>query len=245
MTATLVFLAVYAVFVSLVGWLVARLVARRWPAVRMPVLIAATAMTAIACLPVPIHGGFILLGPELARETISEWRRARASAAETRRETRADSRFAGWLPSASVGDAWRDPATGLVWSRPVWRAAEVTPAAMAEAQRRCAALEPAGYWALPRNAEFFWLARTDRASGAWLAEMFLWPEGLSLPTLIPLSRSTAADGAASQSSGRSGAEVRCVAVTPPAPVRGYRSADIPLAEWNAFQVGLTAPAAAR
>ena len=244
MTATIVFLAVYAVFVSLVGWLVARIVAWRWPAVRLPVLIAATAMTAIVCLPVPIHGGFILLGPELARETWSEWRRTRAAAAEIRRETRLDSRFAGWLPDTAVGDAWRDPATGLVWSGPIGVASGITPAGLREAQRQCAALAPAGYWALPRVAEFYWLARSERASGAWLAEAFLWPEGLSLPSLVPLSR-PAGTVSVGQGSTPATADVRCVAVTPPAPVRGYRTDDIPLTEWNAFQVGLTTPAAAR
>ena len=137
-----------------------------------------------------------------------------------------------------------DPATGLVWSPPLGPAAEVTPAELKEAQKRCAARPPAGYWALPRVAEFYWLARSDHAEGMWLAEMFLWPEGLSLPSLVPLARPAGAV-AAGQSSALAVAAVRCVAVTPPAPVRGYRSDDIPLTEWNTFQLRMTAPPDAR
>ncbi len=240
MAAAVILIAIYAVVVSLLGWLAARLVPRRWPRLRAPVVIAATGVAAVACIPVPIHGGFILLGPEVARETWSEWRRTRAAAAEIRRETRLDSRFAGWLPAEAAGDGWRDPATGLVWSAPLGPVAAVTPAALQEAQRQCAALAPAGYWALPRVAEFFWLARSDHAAGRWLAEAFLWPEGLSLPSLVPLSPASGVVSAG-QPSAPTVAAVRCVAVTPPAPVRGYRSDDIPLAEWNAFQLRMTAP----
>jgi hypothetical protein len=232
--------AIYAVVVAGLGWMVARFVPRRWPWLRAPVVIAATAVAAVACIPIPIHGGVMLLGPTVAREAVDEWRRSRAATAEVRRETRLDRRFAAWLPADAVGDAWRDPATGLVWTGSIGTPTAITPDGLAEARARCAVLAPAGYWALPRTAEFFWLARTDHASGRWLADAFLWPEGISVPTLVALSR---ADGpvAANQPSGPGDAAVRCVAVTPPAPIRGYRADDVPLAEWNAFQIGLTNP----
>jgi len=240
MAVALAFIALYAVVVAGLAWAAARLVPGRWRRGRLPVFYGAVALIAVACLPVPIHGGFLLLGPEVARETWAEWRRSRAVAAEARRETHADARFAGWLPADAVGDGWRDPATGLVWSPAIWRVDAITPAALAEGQRRCAARPPSGYWALPRNAEFFWLARTDRAEGAWLADAFLWPDGVSLPARLTLGRGAEAEAAAPDQRGAPDVtEVRCVAVTPPAPVRGYRSADIPLAEWNAFQLRLT------
>ena len=233
--------AIYAVVVAGLGWIAARLVPRRWPWLRTPVVIAATAVAAVACIPIPIHGGFILLGPEVAREAVAEWRRSRAVTAEVRRETRLDHRFVDWLPADAIGDAWRDPATGLVWTGPIGEPAAITAAGLADARQRCTDLAPAGYWALPRTSEFFWLARTDRALGRWLADAFLWPEGISLPTLVPLSRPVA-PVATGQPTTPVGAAVRCVAVTPPAPIRGYRSDDVPLAEWNAFQLQLTAPA---
>jgi hypothetical protein len=232
--------AIYAVVVAGLGWIAARLVPRRWPWLRAPVVIAATAVAAVACIPIPIHGGFILLGPEVAREAVAEWRRSQVATAEMRRETRLDRRFADWLPADAIGDAWRDPATGLVWTGPIGEPAAITAAGLADARQRCADLAPAGHWALPRTSEFFWLARTDRASGRWLADAFLWPEGISLPTLVPLSRPEGTV-AAGQPTASAGAAVRCVAVTPPAPIRGYRSDDVPLAEWNAFQIGLTNP----
>jgi hypothetical protein len=240
MAALAIFVTLYALAAAGLGWLAARLVPKRWPWLRAPVIVAATAVIAVACLPVPTHGGLILLGPELAREAVREWRRSRAATAEIRRETRLDRRFVDWLPADAVGDAWRDPATGLVWTGPIGESTAITPDGLAEARARCAGLTPAGYWAVPRTAEFFWLARTDHASGRWLADAFLWPEGISLPTLVALSRP---DGpvAASQPAVAGTVEVRCVAVTPPAPIRGYRSDDVPLAEWNAFQVGLTNP----
>lgn len=241
MALALGFIGLYVVVVAGLAWAAARLVPRRWLGGRAPVFYTAAALLAVACLPVPIHGGFLLLGPEVARETWAEWRRSRATAAEAQREQAADARFAGWLAAEAIGDGWRDPATGLVWSPAIWRTSEITPEALAEGRRRCAARVPASYWALPRNAEFFWLARTDRAEGAWLADAFLWPDGLSLPTRVTFARRRAlpADATPDQRGGPDGTDVRCVAVTPPAPVRGYRAADIPLAEWNAFQLRLT------
>ena len=240
MTALVILVAIYAVVVASLGWIAARLVSRRWPWLRAPVVVAATAVAAVACIPIPIHGGFLLLGPTMAREAVGEWRRSRTATAEIRRETRLDRRFANWLPAEAVGAGWRDPATGLVWTEAVGEPVAITPDGLSEARERCSALEPAGYWALPRTSEFFWLARTDRASGRWLADAFLWPEGISLPTLVPLSRPAGAV-ASGQPTTSTGAAVRCVAVTPPAPIRGYRSDDVPLAEWNAFQLRLTAP----
>jgi hypothetical protein len=55
----------------------------------------------------------------------------------------------------------------------------------------------------------------------WLAEVCLWPEGLSIPSLVPLVRPAGAV-TAGQSSALAVAAVRCVAVTPPAPVRAAR-----------------------
>lgn len=235
------FLVVYMVAVAGAAWGVSRLVPRRWPWRRRALAVSAGVAIAVACLPVPIHGGFILLGPEVVRETWAEYRRSRAVAAEAQRETRADTRFAGWLPADAIGDGWRDPATGLVWSPAIWQTPVVGPDALAEGQQRCAARAPAGYWALPRNAEFFWLARTDRAAGVWLADAFLWPEGLSVAARLGLQAAATSTGAdAGQRLAPDATDVRCVAVTPPAPVRGYRSGDIPLAEWNAFQVRLVA-----
>ncbi len=231
----LILLGLYAVLVAGVAWAVARMLGGRARG-----FYVAAALLAVVFLPVPTHGGCLLLGPEVARDTWAEYRRSRAVVAEARRETRVDTRFAGWLPADAIGDGWRDPATGLVWSPAIWRTPAVGPEALAEAQRRCAARAPAGYWALPRNAEFFWLARTDHAAGIWLADAFLWPEGLSVAARLSISSATSTGADAGQQLAPEATDVRCVAVTPPAPVRGYRSADIPLAEWNAFQVRLAA-----
>jgi hypothetical protein len=218
--------AVYLVVVATIAWLVARLL-RRWvPAVRVPAVLAVLVLAALFFVPIPIHGGFLLLGPEMAREGLAEWRRDRAAGEDVRRGALDAGRFAGWIPETAIGDGWRDPATGLVWSPPLGTAVAVDPATLADAKRRCADLAPAGYWALPRNAEFFWLARTDHATSAWLADAYLWPEGISVATRMTFPAAGAATA------------IRCVAVTPPAPARGYRAADVPLAEWNAFQLQL-------
>ena len=231
MPIVLVLIGLYAALVAAVAWAAARMLGRRARGFYLT-----AALLAVVFLPVPTHGGCLLLGPEVARETWAEYRRSRAVAADARRETRLDTRFAGWLADDAIGDGWRDPATGLVWSPAIWHTPVVGPDALAEGQRRCAARAPAGYWALPRNAEFFWLARTDRAAGVWLADAFLWPEGLSVAARLSFSTaktSTGADAGQRLTAGHT--DVRCVAVTPPAPVRGYRSGDIPLAEWNFFQ----------
>jgi hypothetical protein len=233
------FFAVYVGVVGAVAWLAAWLV-RRWrPQTRLLAVAAALFAAGVFFTPVPIHGGVLILGPEIIRETWREWRRSRDAAADARREAHDAGRFAGWLAAEALGDGWRDPASGLVWSPAIAETPQADAASLADAGRRCAARPPAGYWAVPRNAEFFWLARTERAAGRWLADAYLWPEGISLPIVVALDPADAAGPPrAGQDARGAPLQVRCVAVTPPAPARGYRAADISLADWNAFQLRL-------
>ena len=84
--------------------------------------------------------------------------------------------------------------------------------------------------AVPRNAEFYFLARAGMLDGRWLAEVFLAPEGISVPGLQQRGQARHQSAV--------GVPLRCVAVTPPAPRSGYSSSDIPLDDWNRYQLGL-------
>jgi hypothetical protein len=227
MPIVLLFVALYVAVVAGGSYAVVRLLARRFPRLRVPAAAAALIVCGLAFTPVPIHGGFVFLLPELLSEGWRELRAEREEGVRERREERLASRFAGYLEGAALSGGWRDPASGLVWSETLQEVHAVDPESLAQAKGACAQREPKGYWALPRDAEFYLLSKAGRASGAWLAEGFLWPEEVSFPKLVRFE-------------GAPRPQVRCVAVTPPAPLRGYLSSDIPLEEWNRHELGLLA-----
>jgi hypothetical protein len=102
-----------------------------------------------------------------------------------------------------------------------------------QARAFCADIEPKGFWALPTEAELslFWKAGgyrfsplADYGTAGLLENVDLQTEMLSLRI------------------SRNGTYAfRCVALGPGAPAAGYSSKDIPLEEWNAYQLQKTKP----
>jgi len=231
MPIVLLFVGVYVLGVVGASYGLVRLVSRWFPRVRVLAATLALVFCGLALTPVPIHGGFVFLLPELISESLGELQRSRAARAREQKEKRLASRFAGHLPVAHHRDGWRDPESGLVWSEALEPAAAIDASALAAAKAQCAAREPRGYWAVPRDADFYFLAKAGRAEGAWLAEAYLWPEEVSLPVRVRFA-------------GGGAARTSCVAVTPPAPARGYLSSDVPLEDWNRYQLALASGSAA-
>lgn len=224
------FLVVYVVAALVSTIAIARLARRFFPRLRLFPLVIGLSLVALALTPVPTRHGLLFLLPELVSEGSRELSRARAARQDRQREARLESRFAGYLPEEHLPGRWRDPATGLVWTGQVASVPDISRGSLRQGQALCADLVPRGYWAVPRNAEFYLLARAGRLDGRWLAEVFLAPEGISVPGLQQR-------GQARQHSA-AGVPLRCVAVTPPAPRSGYSSSDIPLDDWNRYQLGL-------
>lgn len=222
---------------------------------RLPAIAAgvATASTLLLLWPIPIHGGFTFLGEVAWHEWQGHQRLQQAAAVQAKREThdvRLATRFRGELPVATRttiddrwaqvttadGDVgWHDQQSGLIWSG--WQPLADSPTLpdMAAADRRCAERAPRGYWALANEAEYVLLARGDGpaamppAPGSVVSYIAEAGSTLRLPTyrLAPSAKSAA----------RRPFVVQCVARAAGSPARGYVREDIPLAEWNTFQLG--------
>lgn len=226
----LVVLPFVLAYVALSALLIRTLLAasrRLCPSVRRTWLGLGAVVLAIVLTPLPVrHGGVTLLVPTMVREGLRELRQPRDTEEVAPRDPHIDSRFLGYLPDGSATGHWRDEASGLVWSGRVGGVPGLGPDTLTDAQTMCARLEPPGYWAVPRSAEFYLLARAGRVEGPWLADLFVMPGGISVAARVGRGPDHGDLG------------VRCVAVTPPAPRGGYVTADIPLEEWNRYQLGL-------
>lgn len=217
----------------------------------------AIASTLLLLWPIPIHGGFTFLG-EVAWHEWQNNRRlqatAAAQAARSAHKDRLAARFRGELPIVSNtpvdgrwalitttdgGRGWHDLASGLIWSdwQPLPGSASLPD--LAAARRPCAEHPPAGYWALANEAEQVLLARhgpplgMPPAPGSVVSYVAEAGTSFELPS-YRLARA-APDGATRTF------VVRCVARAAGAPARGYVREDIPLAEWNAYQLGKLTP----
>ena len=124
-------------------------------------------------------------------------------------------------------EGWLDVKSGLIWSKPLpWnRSSRPT---LEEAKSFCRNFEPSGYWALPTAGErfLFWQNGGETVS----------PSG-SLGTLSALvdTRLQMEMPQIDLGNGR-GFYIRCVARSERAPPRGYTKDDIPIDEWNQYQI---------
>lgn len=196
--------------------------------------------------PIPIHGGFTF-PIEIAISELSSLGRA-AEEARDRSADRAfldslEGRFAGPLEpeilergpdgwtratNAAGDELWLDESSGLLWRGPLaWDAAGAAPD-IASAQAFCAALEPAGHWALPTDGELLTL---------WRAHGYARMPGDGRSSLSALAAPGTRSLLAARFAGDApGYSLRCVARTGAAPARGYVSDDFPLEENNRFQL---------
>lgn len=222
------YLIVYFILAASIAALTASLAGRTCPKVHRAGVGATVLLVALALTPIPIHGGFLLLVPELISEGLREREARREQAHVASIKVRLNDRFEGYLPD-TVGPAhWRDASSGLVWTEQIGVVPSYSPESLSVGRRLCRALEPVGHWDVPRSAEFYFLERAGRLEGAWIADAFVMPGEIAMPSLI--SR---------RAGPMSGQEIplRCVGVTLPAPRGGYLSSDIPLEAWNRFQLG--------
>ena len=205
-----------------------------WP------LSALLALVVAALFPLPVHGGFVLLG-EIAWRELRELTRAQreehAAAARVR-----PARFAGALAyaeqhrdgdqwvrvRAEAGEAWLDARSGLIFSPSEPWSAQTGWPDLDAAALACSDRAPRGYWNLPDAAEMllFEQAGGERVSPSRREGRIAWAWEGDLGMNVPQVAIGAAPGFA----------LRCVARSRSAPENGYQPDDIPLADWNAYQL---------
>lgn len=238
-------LIVIAVAVGIFRWLKSRGIGRALLASGLSIVLFSL------FYPIPIHGGFTFL----VEVMLSELRSERARIEQTERKERKEAfreklaaRFRGQLAlqareqtaeqlssftTAGGTRGWYDGRSGLAWTDMLALEHTGAPPDLDRAKAFCAELEPEGLWALPTEAELslFWKAggyRVSPLAGFGTAGLL---ENVNLQTEM-LTLRTSRNGRYA---------LRCVALGPGAPAAGYSSRDIPLEEWNAYQLQKTMP----
>jgi hypothetical protein len=148
----------------------------------------------------------------------------------------------GWQQGQSPqGHAfWLDEASGLIWSDALPMSEVAPDAVLPQARRTCAAYAPPGVWALPTDAEGFFLWRNGgneilpRRRGRFVSERLDTDFELSIPVIHIIRGGTAGENGQAQD--RLPWVVRCVALSSTAPRRGYLELDIARDDWNAYQL---------
>ena len=209
--------------------------------------------------PIPIHGGFMILGEAMFGEWSREWERRNEDRTDYEQQAYIASfakRFAGELPIlhrdtagygwqqisyASGRLAWLDTENGQVWSE--WLEITQTPSLppLELAKKRCAQYLPVGYWALPTEAEhaLMWKAGGAKvlpaASVGSVSYIVDADFRMELVTYHLLSSNNGASNNGRSSSARRFA-VHCVARGPGGPARGFLQHDVALDDWNRYQL---------
>lgn len=204
--------------------------------------------------PLPIHGGFMFLGEAI----YDEWSRDREQIVQQvsaeKKQVYLDNlnnRFRGELPvrylvqlseqwiSVSYGldqSAWMDTTSGLIWSD--WLLLPLTDSlpSLRIGKLRCSEKAPAGFWALPTEAEHIIMKRAGGAEILPEAEIgsMSYIVDTDLKVEIPTYQVKAGNNSFSNKTGYF--SVQCVARGPGSPERGYIKEDISLEEWNHYQI---------
>lgn len=208
--------------------------------------------------PIPIHGGFTILGEALYDEISREIDRYQDQKRQQKKEdfTRTiDDRFAGpigyeiiqqlsdhWYRvqiKPSLTGAYFDTESKMLWSD--WISFETAGElpSLKLAKGYCQQLEPMGYWALISEGENYLLWKAQGQHGMPEAQTSSMSQlvdkdfGIEMPSYVlrknnPDNRRMPA--------GRRIFSLRCVARTQDAPAAGYVRKDIQLNEWNRYQL---------
>ena len=198
--------------------------------------------------------GFMFFGEAIYDEWYSnQERKVQQDTAEKKQDyiDNLSNRFRGELPiqylerlsrkwmSVSYGldqPAWMDTKNGQIWSD--WLLLPLTNSlpSLQTGKSRCSELEPAGFWALPTEAEHIIMMRaggaeilsqTETGSMSYIVDTNL---NMEIPTYQVKGGNNTFRNRTRHFS------VRCIARGPGSPKRGYIKQDISLEEWNYYQI---------
>jgi len=253
-----IFLLYYAIVLLIIlggGVMVYRRVARRN---RLLGVFAGLLSSAALVLiwPIPIHGGFTFLGAIMLDELIDQWEQVEEKSV-VRKDERflqsLETRFSGTLKYERViplagdwstvtlsdgGTAWLDNHSGLIWSEPQGLTTDNPLDALEAGKALCRNYVPAGYWALPTEAERyqFWRAAGKQYLPHNVAPAMGYIVDDDIRMVLP-SVSLPASGLGNNATrGAISLMLRCVARGAGAPARGYIRSDISISEWNRYQL---------
>jgi hypothetical protein len=235
-----------------------RLTRELHPILRILSSLSITAVTALLW-PIPIHGGITMIGGILLEEFSSRRKQTperpalpsgsdahfRSGRFAGRMEIRSEISTADRWHAVVLGRnrrAWLDPSSGLLWSDSQRLTGSSRLHRIDAAKRLCTELEPAGYWALPTEAEQALLWNTATRSGLPGSEIsevsYIVDDSLGME--LPVFRVRGHGN--NESAVPPGATIRCVALGPGAPPGGFIRRDIDLELWNRYQTSKINPA---
>jgi len=253
-----IFILFYAIALLVIlggGILVYRWVRRRHQLLGVLAGLLSSAIL-VVIWPIPIHGGFTFLGAIMLDEISDQWKQVEESSL-TRKDERFlqsfETRFAGVIQYKDVtvltGDwstvtlaggevAWLDNHSGLVWSEPQVLTTDNPLGALEAGKALCSDYYPAGYWALPTEAERyqFWRAAGKQHLPHKVAPAMGYIVEDDMRVVLPSVSLPATESSNNANRGMISLMLRCVARGSGAPKRGYIRSDIPLSEWNRYQM---------
>jgi hypothetical protein len=206
--------------------------------------------------PIPIHGGFTFLGEVLYRD-LHRQHQARQEVAKQQKkqafveriETRLSSTlsFSDAEPLAGTWSrvqvdgtqpAWYESDSRLLWSDWLPFKADAALPSLQAAKARCQDQPPLGRWALASEAENYlvWKSGGDKLLPTAPASSVSYWVDEDLGLEMPSYKLRHTSNNISQQGGTRPFVVRCVARGPGAPESGYLRKDIPLDEWNRYQL---------
>jgi len=206
--------------------------------------------------PIPIHGGFTILGETLYHELRHEFAKRESEVEQEKHEAfnRAiDNRFAGPIEYELVrqlsGDwhevrvsntnAYYDDQSKMLWSEWIYFETAGDLPSLELAKGYCQQLDPAGYWALISEGENYLLWKSQgqhplsSAKTSTVAQNIDVQFGFEMPVY---ALRNIGQGNKPGPIGKRLFSLRCVALTKDAPVGGYVRSDISLDEWNSYQL---------
>lgn len=247
----IIFIFIYASVVITLSLLSAKLLRHYFPKMRYLLFIIIFIIGGLALTPVPIHGGFSILLFDLLDEARRDFHAYIDSRKKQEIQQKIISRYNGYLKVDSETQipnqkdwsiiethnqkALLDRKSGLIWSKEVAQISGYNESTLKEAERRCHDLKPNGYWALPNDSEAFYIWKNKGSSlfqdglNIWLVRVVVSNDQFAV---VGMSRfETFGKRNPPQVYG-----VRCVALSQLAPRQGYISSDIPLGDWNDYQL---------
>ncbi|MDH5325651.1 MAG: hypothetical protein OEZ68_05120 [Gammaproteobacteria bacterium] len=253
---TVIFIIATALVVNVgIGIKVYLRLRRGKPVTAVAVAIGTVVVLSSLC-PIPTHGGISFLGELLIDDLYRSVLKPVVDPGEDGKRKhflkQLEQRFKGILAFKTGADlgggwffvtlsggesAWYERQSGLVWSTPLVFSRTEPMMALDSAKQRCRRLHPHGYWALPTEAERyqFWRAAGIKYLPHKAEPAMAYIVDTQLRMEVP-SVSLLSQGNSSASGDLKPLLIRCVALGPGAPLRGYVQNDISLEQWNRFQI---------
>lgn len=244
----ILFLLIYVSVVVVVSIFLSRILSKVFPKIKYGIYLLIFILAGLAVTPMPMHGGFSFLLFDLIDEARREFENHIDDRKKQDIQHKIISRFSGKL-DVEVGDrnntwsivhvndqvAFFDHKSGLLWTREIGQINGYNESTLSLAEKLCQNIKPHGYWVLPNDAEAFYIWKNKGQTyfndglNIWLVRVVISDDQTAVVGMTQLEH-------LGKKNPPQVFGVRCVALSKTAPREGYLTKNIPLGEWNEYQL---------